>query len=75
MNVRLILGGHGMAMCLLLDPLHLRDSPMRRVVIVQSLLLLPSVSPSIRDFSNESALCIRWLKYWSFGTSPSNIQG
>ena len=37
LNVRLILGGHGMAMCLLLDPLHLRDSPMRHVVIVQSL--------------------------------------
>ena len=38
------------------------------------LLLLPSVFPSIRVFSNESALCIRWLKYWSFSFSihPSN---
>ena len=37
-------------------------------------LLLPSVFPSIRVFSNESALCIRWSKYWrfSFSTSPSN---
>ena len=35
-------------------------------------LLLPSTFPSIRVFSNESALCIRWLKYWSFSISPSN---
>ena len=38
------------------------------------LLLLPSIFPSIRVFSNESALCIRWPKYWSFSfnISPSN---
>ena len=36
------------------------------------LLLLPSVFPIIRVFSNESALCIRWPKYWSFSISPSN---
>ena len=36
------------------------------------LLLLPSVFPSIRVFSNESALCIKWSKYWSFRISPSN---
>ena len=37
-------------------------------------LLLPSVFPSIRVFSNEAALCIRWPKYWSFSfnISPSN---
>ena len=35
-------------------------------------LLLPSVFPSIRVFSSESVLCIRWLKYWSFSISPSN---
>ena len=35
------------------------------------LLLLPSVFPSIRVFSNESALCIRWPKYWSFSFSIS----
>ena len=37
-------------------------------------LLLPSIFPSIRIFSNESGLCIRWLKYWSFSFtfSPSN---
>ena len=36
--------------------------------------LLPSIFPSIRVFSNKSALCIRWLKYWSFNfnISPSN---
>ena len=40
----------------------------------RSLLLLPSIFPSIRVFSNESALRIRWPKYWSFGfnISPSN---
>ena len=39
------------------------------------LLLLPSVFPSIRVFSNESVLCIRWPKYWnfSFSISPSNV--
>ena len=38
------------------------------------LLLLPSVFPSIRDFSNESSVCIRWAKYWkfSFSISPSS---
>ena len=36
------------------------------------LLLMPSIFPSIRVFSNESALCIRWPKYWSFSISPSN---
>ena len=35
-------------------------------------LLLPSIFPSIRVFSNESALCIRWSKYCSFSISPSN---
>ena len=35
-------------------------------------LLLPSVFPSIRVFSNEPALCIRWPKYWSFSISPSS---
>ena len=33
--------------------------------------LLPSTFPRIRDFSNESAVCIRWPKYWSFSISPS----
>ena len=43
-------------------------------LICHPLLLLPSVFPSSRVFSNESALCIRWPKYWSFSfnISPSN---
>ena len=41
-------------------------------LILCSLLLLPSVFLSIRVFSNESTLHIRWPKYWSFSTSPSN---
>ena len=41
---------------------------------LSSLLLPPSIFPSIRVFSNESALCIRWPKYWSFSfnITPSN---
>ena len=41
---------------------------------LSSLSLLPSIFPSIRVFSNESVLCIRWSKYWSFSFSftPSN---
>ena len=43
-------------------------------ILCHPLLLLPSIFPSIRVFSNESALCIRWPKYWSFSfsISPSN---
>ena len=43
-------------------------------VLCRPLLLLPSIFPSIRVFSNESALCIGWPKYWSFSfsISPSN---
>ena len=44
------------------------------LILCRSLFLLPSIFPSIRVFSNESALCIRWPKYWgfSFSLSPSN---
>src|SRR5574337_1050353 len=38
-------------------------------LICRPLLLLPPISPSIRVFSNESTLCIRWPKYWSFSLS------
>ena len=43
---------------------------------LHSLLLLPSIFPNIRVSSNESALCIRWSKYWSFSfnTNPTNEQ-
>ena len=37
-----------------------------------NLLFIPSIYPSIRIFSNESVLCIRWPKYWSFSISLSN---
>jgi len=48
--------------------------PSNHLILCHPLLLLPSISPSIRVFSNESALCIRWPKYWSFSfnISPSN---
>ena len=42
------------------------------LILCCPLLLLPSIFPSIRVFSNESALRIRWPKYWSFSISPSN---
>ena len=44
------------------------------LILCHPLLLLPSIFPSIKVFSNESALFIRWLKYWSFSfsISPSN---
>ena len=41
------------------------------LILSYPLLLLPSIFPSIRVFSNESALCIRWPKYWSFSFSIS----
>jgi len=42
------------------------------LMLCRPLLLLPSIFPSIWDFSNELTLCIRWPKYWSFSFSPSN---
>ena len=44
------------------------------LILCRPLLLMPSMFPSIRVFSNESVLCIRWPKYWSFrfSISPSN---
>ena len=42
------------------------------LVLCRPLLLLPSIFPSIRVFSNELALCITWSKYWRFSISPSN---
>ena len=48
--------------------------PSNHLILFCPRLLLPSVFPSIRVFSNELALCIRWPKYWSFSfsISPSN---
>ena len=48
--------------------------PFNHLILCGPLLLLPSIFPSIRVFFNESVLCIRWPKYWSFSfsISPSN---
>ena len=48
--------------------------PSNHLILCHPLFLLPSIFPSIRVFSNESALCIRWPKYWSFSFNirPSN---
>ena len=48
--------------------------PSNHLILCRPLLLLPSIFPSIRVFSKESALCIRWPKYWSFSSniSPAN---
>ena len=48
--------------------------PSSHLILCRPLLLLPPIPPSIRVFSNESTLCVRWPKYWSFSfsISPSN---
>ena len=49
--------------------------PSSHLILCSLLLLLPPISPSLRVFSNESTLHMRWPKYWSFsfGISPSNV--
>ena len=59
----------------LLKPMSIESvMPSNHLILYHPLLLLPSVFPSIRVFSSESVLCIRWAKYWSFNfsISPSN---
>ena len=46
--------------------------PSNHLILCRPLLLLLSIFPSIRVFSNDLALCIKWPKYWSFSTRPSN---
>ena len=46
--------------------------PSKHLTLCCPLLLLPSIFPSIRVFSNESVLLIRWPKYWGFSISPTN---
>ena len=46
--------------------------PSHHLILCRPLLLLPSIFPSVRVFSSELALCIRWPKNWSFSISPSN---
>ena len=45
--------------------------PSNHLILCRPLLLLPPIPPSIRVFSNESTLCMRWTKYWSFSFSIS----
>ena len=45
--------------------------PSSHLILCRPLLLLPPIPPSIKVFSNESTLCMRWLKYWSFSFSIS----
>ena len=61
--------------CSLLKLMSIESAmPSNQHILCHPLLLLPSIFPSIRVVSNESILCIRWPKYWSFsfGISPSN---
>ena len=46
--------------------------PSNHLILCCLCLFLPSIFPSIRDFSSEAALCNRWPKYWSFSISPCN---
>ena len=46
--------------------------PFNHLILCHPLLLLPLIFPSFWVFSNESALCIRWPKYWSFSINPSS---
>ena len=48
-----------------------RSMPSNHLILCRPLLLLPSIFPSIRVFSKESVLCIRWPNYWSFSFSIS----
>ena len=52
--------------------LRSRESVMPSKHLILCHLLLPSIFPSMRVFSNESVVCIMWPKYWSFSFSPSN---
>ena len=54
--------------------MHCIGDAVQHLIVWHALILLPSIFPSIRDFSNQSAVHIRWLKYWSFSfsISPSN---
>ena len=59
----------------LLKPMSIESvMPSSHLILCRPLLLLPPIPPSIRVFSSESALCMRWPKYWSFSVSisPSN---
>ena len=52
---------------------HWSVMPSNHLILCHPLLLLPSIFPSIRVFSNKSALCFRWPKYWSFSFNISAL--
>ena len=58
--------------CSLLKLMFFKSMMPSNHLILCGLLLLLSIFPSVRVFSNESALCISWPKYWNFSISPSN---
>ena len=61
--------------CSLLKPMSIESvMPSSHLILCRPLLLLPPIPSSIRVFSNESTLCMRWPKHWSFSfsISPSN---
>ena len=68
---------HARLLCLSPTPglaqthIHSLVVPTNHLILCRPLLLLPSIFPSIRVSSNESALCIRWPKYWNFSSSIS----
>ena len=64
---------HYFPVCLNSCPSIVLVIPSNHLILCHSLLLLPSIFPSTRVFSNKSALCIRWSKHWnfSFSISPS----
>ena len=47
--------------------------PSNHLILCHHLLLLPAIFPNIKVFSNESTLCIRWPRYWSFSISLSSV--
>ena len=51
------------------------EMPSNHLILCHPFLLMSSIFPSIRDLSKESALCIRWPKYWNFNISHSNEVG
>ena len=69
-----MVGWHHQLLELAQTHVHQVRDAINHLILCHLLLLLPSIFPSIRVFSNESVLCIRWPKYWSFSfsISPSN---
>ena len=58
----------------LLKPMSIESvMPSKHLILCHPLLLLPSIFPSIRVFSIESVICIKWPKYWSFSLSISTF--